>query len=242
MSQFWDSLTGRRSPSSSPSSSASTSSQTPNTTFTTTASPSSQLNPFDTSVAATDVSSFLGGAALPDPSKLHPLAGLDSQSLDYLSLDESALSDLPGSRSALPSRGWTDDLQYGTGITYLTALTMGGAWGVVEGLQKSPPGSPPKLRLNSVLNSMTRRGPFLGNNAGMLAMVYNLINSTIGHYRGKHDSANSLAAGALSGILFKSTRGVRSMAISGGLVASIAGIWAVSFFLTSSEVMYLELI
>ena len=99
---------------------------------------------------------------------------------------------------------------------------------MVEGLQKSPPGSPPKLRLNSVLNSMTRRGPFLGNNAGMLAMVYNLINSTMGHYRGKHDSANSLAAGALSGILFKSTRGVRSMAISGGLVASVAGIWAVS--------------
>lgn len=229
MSQFWETLTGRRS---SNAGSQSTGSPAPNTTFT--ASPSSSSSstsssPFALSPPeATDVSSFLSGTALPDPSQLHPLANLDSSTLDYLSLDESALSDLPGSRSALPSRGWSDDLQYGTGITYLTALTMGGAWGMIEGLQKSPVGSPPKLRLNSVLNSMTRRGPFLGNSAGVLAMVYNGVNSTIGYYRGKHDAGNSLVAGALSGMLFKSTRGVRSMAISGGLVAGMAGLWAVS--------------
>ena len=30
-------------------------------------------------------------------------------------------------------------------------------------------------------------------------MCYNGFNSTIGYYRGKHDSANSIVAGALSG-------------------------------------------
>ncbi|RAL60526.1 hypothetical protein DID88_009722 [Monilinia fructigena] len=85
------------------------------------------------------------------------MAGLNQQTLDYLSLEESALSDLPGSQSALPSRGWSDDLCYGTGVTYLTALTVGGAW------------------------------------------VYK-----------------------------KSTRGVRPMMISGGIVASVAGAWAVA--------------
>jgi len=102
---------------------------------------------------------------------------------------------------------------------------------MIEGLQRSPASAPPKLRLNSVLNSMTRRGPFLGNSAGVIAMVYNGINSTIGYYRGRHDSANSVVAGAISGMLFKSTRGVRPMLISGGLVASAAGIWAVSIIL-----------
>ena len=58
-------------------------------------------------------------------------------------------------------------------------------------------------------------------------MVYNGINSTIGYARGRHDSANSVAAGALSGMLFKSTRGLRPMMISGGLVAVAAGAWAV---------------
>ena len=112
----------------------------------------------------------------------------------------------------------------------MSALTIGGTWGFVEGLRRSPASAPPKLRLNSVLNSVTRRGPFLGNSAGVIAMVYNGINSTIGYYRGKHDSANSIVAGALSGMLFKSTKGARPMLISGSLVAGVAGAWAVSSF------------
>ena len=104
---------------------------------------------------------------------------------------------------------------------------IGGVWGLAEGLQRTPATAPPKIRLNAVLNSVTRRGPFLGNNAGVVAMIYNGINSFIGYVRGKHDAANSIAAGALSGMLFKSTRGPRQMLISGGLVATVAGIWAV---------------
>ena len=101
-----------------------------------------------------------------------------------------------------------------------------------EGLRKSA-GQPPKLRLNSVPNSVTRRGPFLGNSAGVIAMVYHGFNSFIGHLRVKHDAANSIMAGALSGMIFKSTKGVRPMMISGGVVATIAGGWAVSFRLVT---------
>jgi import inner membrane translocase subunit TIM23 len=118
-------------------------------------------------------------------------------------------------------------LCYGTGITYLAGLGIGGAWGLQEGLRRSA-GQPPKLRLNAVLNSVTRRGPFLGNSLGVVAIIYNCINSLIGSVRGKHDAGNTVLAGALSGMLFKSTRGLRPMAISGGIVASVAGAWAVS--------------
>lgn len=104
---------------------------------------------------------------------------------------------------------------------------MGGAWGLAEGLQKTSASASPRLRLNGVLNAVTRRGPFLGNSAGVVAMVYNGVNSTIGHYRGKHDSSNSIVAGAISGMVFKSTRGLKPMVISGGIVASVAGGWAV---------------
>jgi len=153
---------------------------------------------------------------------------LSKDTLDYLTLEDSVLSDLPGGRSALPSRGWSDDLCYGTGCTYLVALGTGGAWGLVEGLRRAPVTAPPKIKLNSVLNAVTRRGPFLGNSAGVIALVYNGINSYIGYARGKHDAANSIAAGALSGMLFKSTRGVKPMVISGGLVAGAAGTWALA--------------
>ncbi|KAI9679599.1 MAG: Mitochondrial import inner membrane translocase subunit tim23 [Trizodia sp. TS-e1964] len=226
---FWDSLTKRNPvPSSQPSSSSSnnpppialpTSEPTladpaNNTTFT---------SSFDS--PSSDASDFLSAASLPDPALLHPLAGLNQATLDYLTLDEAALSDIPGASSALPSRGWSDDLCYGTGVTYLSALTAGGAWGLAEGLNRSA-GAAPKLQLNSVLNAVTRRGPFLGNSAGVIAMVYNGVNSTIGYYRGQHDVANSVVAGAVSGMLFKCTRGVRPMMISGGLVAGAAGLWA----------------
>lgn len=225
---LWDSLTGRT-PSSS-NASASTPSTSPQSTVqerTDTFQPA----PFDPTTVQ-DVSSFLGGAqGTPgsfDPSSLHPLAGLNQDTLDYLTLDETTLSDLPGGQSALPSRGWSDDLCYGTGITYVSALGLGGVWGIREGLLRSPASAPPKLRLNSVLNAVTRRGPFLGNSAAVIAMVYNGVNSTLGYYRGKHDAVNSVTAGALSGMLFKSTRGIKPMLTSGAMVASAAGAWVVS--------------
>ncbi|KAL6851039.1 Mitochondrial import inner membrane translocase subunit tim23 [Amphichorda felina] len=178
------------------------------------------------------VESFLQPSTFADPAQLHPLAGLNQDSLEYLTLEDGVLSDLSGSQSVLPSRGFTDDLCYGTGVTYLAGLTVGGAWGLQEGLRRSH-GQAPKLRLNSVLNAVTRRGPFLGNSAGTVAITYNCINSLIGYLRGKHDAANSVAAGALSGMVFKSTRGLRPMMISAGLVGSLAGAWAIfrrSFF------------
>ncbi|RJE19088.1 hypothetical protein PHISCL_08571 [Aspergillus sclerotialis] len=176
---------------------------------------------------AQDASTILADMSIPDPTQLHPLAGLNQDTLDYITLEDSALDELPGSRSVLPSRGWSDDLCYGTGTTYLAALSLGGVWGLSEGLKRTPVTAPPKIRLNSVLNSVTRRGPFLGNSAGVVAMVYNGMNSFLGYSRGKHDAANSILAGGLSGMVFKSTRGLKPMMISGGIVASIAGTWAV---------------
>lgn len=53
-----------------------------------------------------------------DPAKLHPLADLGDK-LDYLLLDDDKTNDLPGAHTAIPSRGWSDDLCYGTGTMYL---------------------------------------------------------------------------------------------------------------------------
>lgn len=220
MSSVWNALTGGNK------SSSQQQQQPQQTQPTTTYEPTTSFDPSQ----GQGVEAFLQNSSFADPSQLHPLAGLNRDTLEYLTLDETALSD-PG-HSVLPSRGFTDDLCYGAGVTYLTGLSIGGAWGLQEGLRKSG-GQPPRLRLNTVLNAVTRRGPFLGNSAGVVAIVYNCTNSLIGYLRGKHDSANTITAGVLSGMLFKSTRGVRQMAISGGIVGSVAGVWAIvrrSFF------------
>lgn len=72
----------------------------------------------DNPVTASD---FLLGAY--DPAKLHPMAGLEDK-LDYLLLDDDKTSDLPGSGTAIPSRGWSDDLCYGTGTMYLSGSSL----------------------------------------------------------------------------------------------------------------------
>ncbi|KAF9104675.1 Mitochondrial import inner membrane translocase subunit tim23 [Mortierella sp. AM989] len=174
------------------------------------------FNPSDT------VSSFLSNTAY-DPSRLHPLAGLGG-GLDYLNLDDNG--DLPSSQgNHLPGRGWVEDLTYGTGLTYAAGLSLGGAFGFYEGARSSP--SPAiKIRLNTVLNSMTRRGPFIGNSAGVMALMYSGINSVIGKSRGNYDPLNSVAAGALTGAIFKSTAGLRAAGSAGGVCAVLAGIWA----------------
>ena len=71
------------------------------------------------SVQAPTANSVLGGATL-DPSALHPLAGVvGNKELDYLLLEDDQLSTVAGGKTVLPSRGWGDELCYGTGSTYL---------------------------------------------------------------------------------------------------------------------------
>ncbi|TIC12211.1 Tim17-domain-containing protein [Wallemia mellicola] len=162
-----------------------------------------------------------------DPTTLHPMADVGDK-LDYLLLDDDKLSELPGSETALPSRGWTDDLCYGVGTTYVSVhkgLGIGGLWGIREGMNKKLAAPVTRLRINAILNSVTKRGSFIGNSGGVLALVYNISNSSLDSIRGKHDVLNSMGAGAISGALFKSTAGFRPMAISAGILASSAGGW-----------------
>lgn len=178
---------------------------------------------FDPSSIA-DVSSIISTPGGLDTSRLHPLAGLE-KGVEYLDLEDENLTSLEGAQGLIPSRGWTDDLCYGTGAVYLLGLGAGGSYGFFEGLKNIPANSPGKLKLNTVLNHITKRGPFLGNTAGVLALTYNLIDSTIDGLRGKHDAVNSIAAGAISGALFKSTKGIKPAGIASGLMAGAAATW-----------------
>lgn len=53
--------------------------------------------------------------------------------------------------------------------TYL-GIGVGGTWGLYEGLLAVPTGESRRLKLNTVINSCTRRGPFLANNLAVLGL------------------------------------------------------------------------
>lgn len=181
---------------------------------------------FDTS-QLTNVTNMITNPVMFDTQRLHPLAGLE-KGVEYMDLEDEQLSTMEGSQGILPSRGWTDDLCYGTGAVYLLGLGIGGLSGLSQGIKAIPPNAPGKLQLNTILNNVTKRGPFLGNSAGILALTYNVINSTIDALRGKHDANGSIVAGAITGAVFKSSKGLKPMAYASGLMAFAAGTWSYS--------------
>jgi len=66
----------------------------------------------------------------------------------------------------------------------------------------------------------------MGNSAGVLALIYNAFNSSIDAYRGQHDVYGSMAAGGLTGAIFKSSAGVRPAFAAATLMTGAAGIWS----------------
>ena len=62
-----------------------------------------------------------------------------------------------------------------------------------------------KFNIFSVLNGCTRRGPFVANSLGVLALMYSTLDYGIGKLREKDDQYNSIAAAVSTGVIFKST-------------------------------------
>lgn len=60
-----------------------------------------------------------------------------------------------------------------SGISYMLGVTIGGLYGLKEGLAKTP-SSRWKVKLNSVLNHCGRHGSTLGNMMGSTAILYSL--------------------------------------------------------------------
>jgi Tim17/Tim22/Tim23/Pmp24 family len=57
-------------------------------------------------------------------------------------------------------------------MSLFQGLGVGGLWGLREGAKRPLAVSNTRLRINSVLNSVTRRGTFMANSAGVLGVTY----------------------------------------------------------------------
>ncbi|TPX31084.1 hypothetical protein SmJEL517_g05505 [Synchytrium microbalum] len=190
----------------------------------TNASTTSTLPPEET------VQSMLSGMKF-DPTTLHPVAGAQG-GVDYMFIDDvpfgqKAPPHPTGSFGPLPMRTNSDKMLYGTGTAYLLGLSSGGAYGFFRGL-RNPNATTMKLRVNSVLNSCTRYGPWAGNSLGVMSLMWSMIDSGLQEVRGVSDYYNHIGSAFVTGILFKSTAGIRPAAIMGTLLASIVGAYAVS--------------
>jgi import inner membrane translocase subunit TIM23 len=107
-------------------------------------------------------------------------------------------------------RQFGEKMTYSLGLSYGIGILVGGGYGLVYGLSKG--GATTKLRVNSVLNACSTKGPSLANQAAILTMFYVGFNNLLGWIRGEEDIYNASAAGAISGAIYKSSSGMKSMA------------------------------
>ena len=104
-------------------------------------------------------------------------------------------------------RSLGDIMFYGIGTSYMSGLAAGGIWGLAEHL-RTYEGSSSVVRRNHLLNSMTKRGTFVGNSLGVLALLFTASSGLIGKFArdGKDDILNDITGGAVTGAFYKSTK------------------------------------
>lgn len=118
-------------------------------------------------------------------------------------------------------KSFGEQLQYLTGAAFLGGAFLGGGYGAFEGLRASA-GKNTKLRLNAVLNATGKRGIAASNGLAVVALLFTFAEGGIYQYASDETAANYALAGAATGALFKSTRGLRAMGMSSAAGAAIA--------------------
>ncbi|XP_016149094.1 mitochondrial import inner membrane translocase subunit Tim23-like [Sinocyclocheilus grahami] len=83
-----------------------------------------------------------------------------------------------------------------------------------------------KPRNVQILNMVTRQGASWANTLGSVALLYSVFGVAIEKARGAEDDLNTVAAGTLTGMLFKSTTGLKGAARGGLVGLAMSGLYA----------------
>ncbi|XP_072347915.1 mitochondrial import inner membrane translocase subunit Tim23-like [Scyliorhinus torazame] len=175
-----------------------------------------------------------GGAApvpdysQPDLSRV-PLTGMSPLS-PYLNLDPRYLIQdteefiLP--TGANKTRGRFELAFFTIGGCCMTGATIGAVNGLRLGLKETRDMAWSKPRNVQILNMVTRQGALWANTLGSLALLYSTFGVVIEKVRGAEDDLNTVAAGSLTGLLYKSTAGLRGAARGGFAGFVLTGLYA----------------
>ncbi|KAK4820695.1 hypothetical protein QYF61_003615 [Mycteria americana] len=108
----------------------------------------------------------------------------------------------------------------------MTGAAFGALNGLRLGLKETQNMAWSKPRNVQILNMVTRQGALWANTLGSLALLYSAFGVIIEKTRGAEDDLNTIAAGTLTGMLYKSTGGVRGIARGGIVGLTLTGLYA----------------
>ncbi|XP_071400729.1 mitochondrial import inner membrane translocase subunit Tim23 [Centroberyx affinis] len=153
----------------------------------------------------------LAGVPLTGMSPLSPYLNVDPR---YLVQDTDEFI-LP--TGANKTRGRFELAFFTIGGCCITGAAFGTLNGFRMGLKETREMAWSKPRNVQILNMVTRQGASWANTLGSVALLYSIFGVVIEKARGAEDDINTVAAGTLTGMLFKSTSGLKGVA-RGGLV------------------------
>jgi hypothetical protein len=126
---------------------------------------------------------------------------------------------------------WTR-VNFNTGVSWFSGFLIAGLYGFQEGWRGAS-SSNMKIRFNSVLNGVSKRGNKAANIGGTIAFMHTVFSYVASDVleldrQVNHEVANPAFAGAITGLLFTSTRSSNVMAYATaiGSVSSVAYFYA----------------
>ncbi|XP_017073291.1 mitochondrial import inner membrane translocase subunit Tim23 [Drosophila eugracilis] len=100
-----------------------------------------------------------------------------------------------------------------------------------------------KLRRTQLINHIMKQGSGTANTLGTLAVLYSACGVLLQFVRGQDDHINTLIAGSATGLLYKSTAGMRRCAYGGAVGLGISSLYCLYLLAqensTSSRVKFL---
>nr|QBH72749.1 hypothetical protein [Thermobia domestica] len=112
------------------------------------------------------------------------------------------------------------------GGSCMIGASIGGLGGLYNGVKSTTlAGHTGKLRRTQLLNHVMKQGAATANTLGVLAVMYSGFGVLLQWLRGTDDEANTLAAATATGLLYKSSAGLRKCAIGGGIGFGIAAVY-----------------
>ncbi|XP_040826283.1 mitochondrial import inner membrane translocase subunit Tim23 isoform X1 [Ochotona curzoniae] len=191
--------------------------------FPTTGKPPSGAADFRSATLPQNGSVALGRSRRPEVTGMNPLSPYLNVDPRYLVQDTDEFI-LP--TGANKTRGRFELAFFTIGGCCMTGAAFGAVNGLRLGLKETQNMAWSKPRNVQILNMVTRQGALWANTLGSLALLYSAFGVVIEKTRGAEDDLNTVAAGTMTGMLYKCTGGLRGVARGGLAGLTLTSLYA----------------
>lgn len=147
----------------------------------------------------------------------------------YLNIDPSYLQTSSPEYLLDPDakRGGMEKSFTAIGSSVVCGAGAGAAHGLYNGVRMTAQSDlAGRLRRTQIINYTLKSGASVSNSLGSIAVIYSGLYCLLSLAREEDDEVKSLITGAVTGLLFKSTAGVRKCLSGGALGLGLASLWA----------------